>query len=85
MKTEQIVKQAAQSGKFFAATFRKADGSMRRMLCRGGVKRYLKGGVNPHNAHPENVVVWDVQAKGYRTIPTTRLQSITFKGNTYHV
>lgn len=71
---------ASTKGRIFSVTFRKADGTIRKMVARTGVKRYLKGGENKALAsNPALVVVYDVQAKGYRMVNTDTV--ISMKAN----
>lgn len=52
------------NGKFFSVDFIKKDGSIRKMVCRKGVKKYLKGG---DKKTPNTVItVFDVNKKEYR-------------------
>ena len=61
-------------GRFFRVTFVKKDGSIRRMVCRIGVAKYVKG--TGHEA-PDNIVtVYDMQAKGYRAFDVNRVHNI---------
>ena len=64
---------------FFSATFVKKNGEIRKMLCRTGVKKYLKGGQKRYD-YDDILTVYDVQKKGYRTIPLGRLLTVNAKG-----
>ena len=58
-------------GKFFTVVFTKKDGTVRRMNCRIGVRRHLKGGDVPAghvSTRKDMLVVYDVKAKGYRCL-----------------
>ncbi len=56
------------NGKIFSTRFVKKDGSERKMVCRLGVKKHLKGG-DSTTAHKQNLVtVFDLQKKAYRCI-----------------
>lgn len=73
-------------GRILSAHFQKRDGSMRRMVCRRGVKRHLKGGQMPYDAIPRQLVpVWDVQAKGYRILNVAELFSFRIGGENFLV
>jgi hypothetical protein len=77
-------------GKVFSAEFIKKDGSNRQMLCRFGVKSYLKGGewANGQAGKPEDhwlAVVFDMEKKGYRSIPLNRLHRLRVEGQEYRV
>lgn len=69
-------------GKFFTASFIKQDGSERKMNCRMGVHKGLKGGKNSHEKHDEYVTVYDMAARGYRTINLETLKYIKMAGAT---
>jgi len=57
-------------GKFFAVKFHKVDGSIRKMNCRIGVHKFLKGGELSYLPvdKPNLRIVFDVKSSGYRTI-----------------
>ena len=69
-------------GKFFSATFIKKNGEIRKMLCRTGVKKHLKGGQKRYD-YDDLLTVYDVKKKGYRTIPLGRLLTVRAKGKLY--
>lgn len=65
------------NGKFFSAVFQKSDGTIRKMLCRTGVRKGVSGKGLKYNARERgNVIVWDVHKNGHRTIPLRRLIDI---------
>ena len=56
-------------GKFFTVRFIKKDGTVRRMTCRTGVAKHLKGGSLAYDpASYDLKTVFDVQKKQYRMI-----------------
>lgn len=58
-------------GRFFTVVYRKKDGTIRRMNCRTGVKRYVKGADVPSghvSKRDDKLVVFDVKIGDYRTI-----------------
>ena len=66
-------------GRIFSATFIKKDGSIRKINCRLGVVKALKGGELKYNAEAaNNLVVYDLQAKSYRTIPLDKLLTLRY-------
>lgn len=76
-------------GKFMTVTFLKKDGSTRRMRCRTGVKRYVKGVGSPLGS-PANrlqkyklITVYDLDKAGYRSIPVDRVISVKAAGKTF--
>jgi len=56
-----------QNGRFFSAWFIKKNGKIRYMNCRTGVSKYLKGKKRLYD-YDDLICVYDIQAKGYRTI-----------------
>lgn len=70
-------------GKFFSVEFTKKDGSYRKMLCRTGVKKHLKGGELPYDPIEKMLLpVYDVQKQAYRTIPLNRVHAIKLANQT---
>jgi hypothetical protein len=68
-------------GKFFSATFLKKDGTVRKINCRLGVVKALRGGELRYNAEAaNNLVVFDIQKKEYRTIPLDKLITLRYNG-----
>ena len=68
-------------GKIFSAIFTKKDGSERKIVARLEVKSHLKGGELTYDAAAHNnLIVFDMQKKDYRTIAFDRLHSIKFGG-----
>jgi len=79
LTADTIVELAqAQRGRFFSLTFTKRDGSVRKMVCRLGVNRHLvNGGEHTGLGKPGLLTVYDVRAKGYRSV---RLDSVMTMG-----
>lgn len=72
--------------KIFTAQFVKKDGTIRRINCRLGVKKHLKGGEIAYNPSERGyLTVYDVQNKGYRMLNLNTLLSLTIDGITYEV
>lgn len=56
------------NGRTFSVVFKKKDGSIRKMTCRTGVKKHLKGGESTIK-HKDNLFgVFDMSNGGYRCI-----------------
>lgn len=74
--------RALVGGRFFGATFARADGSVRRGVFQLGVRGPDVVGVGLSYDPDErgNLIVWDVAKQDYRTIKVSRLQSIRFGG-----
>jgi len=80
-----IIDKLVSSGKIFSANFTKADGSERVINCRIGVQKNLKGvGIKYDTRKAHNLIVWDMNAEGYRTIKTDRLNWIRVQGAEYN-
>ena len=70
----------------FSVVFLKKDGSIRRMLCRFGVKKHLKGGKLAFDPRERILlVVFDMQKEAYRMINLETISNITMKGVDYYV
>jgi hypothetical protein len=83
-ETQQI--RDLVGSKIFSVVFEKKDGSLREMVCRLGVKKHLKGGDLTYNPEERNyLVVFDMQAEGYRTINIKTLKKIKLDGVTYDI
>ena len=73
-------------GRIFSAYFKKADGSMRTMVCRRGVKQHLRGGSLPYNPKQRHLLpVWDFQKREYRMVNLASLVSFNIGGETFIV
>lgn len=79
MKLDELILNS--HGKFITVVFIKKDGSTRKMTCRLGVTKHLKGGTSTLN--PEQyITVFDVQKKAYRAINKATILSVTCEGHT---
>ena len=74
------------NGKIFSAVFVKKDGEKRKMICRRGVAKYVKGVGLKFKPEERNLIgVFDMHKKAYRFINTKTLEQIKVKGKTYNV
>ena len=72
------------NGKIFSAVFRKKDGEKRKMICRRGVAKYVKGVGLKFKPEERNLIgVFDMHKKAYRFINTSTLEQLKVKGITY--
>lgn len=86
MKTEIEQFKQLVGVKIFSVEFLKKDGTLRKMTCRFGVKKYLKGGELTYDANKKNyLIVYDLKEESYRTINLNTLQKLTFEGNEYTI
>lgn len=66
---------------FFSVVFVKKTGELRKMQCRLGVKKHLKGGELKYNPDDHSyMIVFDTVKQAYRTINLNTIQYIAFKG-----
>lgn len=54
-------------GRIFTVTFVKKDGSIRKMNCRTGVTKFLKGGKRTTDPN-KYIIVFDMQNNAYRAV-----------------
>ena len=74
------------NGKIFSAVFTKKDGEKRKMVCRRGVAKYVKGiGLKFKPEERDLIGVFDMQKVAYRFINIKTLEQIKVKGITYRV
>ena len=72
------------NGKIFSAVFRKKDGTKRKMNCRRGVAKYVKGvGLKFKPEKRDLIGVFDMHKKAYRFINAKTLEQLKVKGITY--
>jgi len=75
-----------QRNKLMSGVFIKVDNSERKMTFRLGVKKNLRGGQNNVEAEDRSyMTVYDMKAKGYRTLNLRTLKTIKMSGVTYEV
>ena len=70
-------------GKWFSVRFEKADGTMREMRCRRGVKKHLKGGTSTIAGKPELISVFDIDKGEYRCFNINKVHKIRANGAEY--
>ena len=76
----------ATNGKIFSAVFTKKDGEKRKMVCRQGVAKYVKGvGLKFKPEEKDLIGVFDMHKKAYRFINIKTLEQIKIKGITYKI
>lgn len=67
------------NGRFFTVEFTKKDGTARKMNARLGVTKHLKGGDCTLNRE-QFIIVFDMQAKGYRAINRDTILTVSCDG-----
>ena len=76
----------ATNGKIFSAVFTKKDGEKRKMVCRQGVAKYVKGiGLKFKPEERSLIGVFDMHKKAYRFINLETLEKIKVKGIEYEI
>ena len=74
------------NGKIFSAVFTKKDGEKRKMVCRQGVAKYVKGvGLKFKPEERDLIGVFDIHKKAYRFINAKTLEQIKVKGTIYNI
>lgn len=80
---------AVRDGKFFTVVFtKKTDGSLRKMTARLGVKKGVKGVIDPEVRAEEDrrngvLTVYDMAAAGFRRINLQSLHTVKVQGKTW--
>lgn len=87
MKTEEFLTaeefREVVKDKIFSAEFEKLDGTIRKIVCRLGVVKALRGGELSYDPKTKNnLIVYDLQKKEYRTIKFDKLRNIKYNGLT---
>ncbi len=79
--TRELIRIKAKN-QFFSVDYIKADGTKRKVVCRLGVKKYIK--TDSRTITPNNgvITVYDMVKKNYRSLRLDRIQSITVAGET---
>ena len=66
-RSRDLASRIEKANGFVTVTFLKKDGSQRKMNCRMGVTKHLKGGTSTLDAG-QYVTVYDMASAGYRAI-----------------
>ena len=72
-------------GKIFTVTYKKKDGSIRKLNGRLGVHFGKKLGKPTTSNHYQYIVVYDMQKQAYRNVNVTTVQSISMLNKTFEV
>jgi hypothetical protein len=70
------------AGRFVAVEFRKrTTGTIRRMVCRLGVRKHWRGGPRAYDAVAQRLItVYDLGVRGYRSIPVEGIRRVKVRG-----
>ena len=80
--TEEAIRTAVAkaNGKLFSVTFLKKDKTIRKMVCRTGVTKHLKGGELAYDPIEKGLLsVFDMQAQGYRMVNLNTIIDISLE------
>ncbi len=73
-------------GRIVSVYFQKADGTMREMVCRRGVRKHLRGGELPYDPKSRLLLpVFDMTQRQYRMVNLASLVSFKVSGETFIV
>lgn len=72
-------------GAIFSVEFvKRSNGELRKMVCRMGVKKHLRGGDKAYDPTKHNLLtVFDMENKGYRSIPVDTVQRLHVNGQVF--
>ena len=76
IQSRRLADKLEQSKGFVTVTFLKSDGSIRKMNCRMGVTKHLKGGKSTLDAG-KYVTVYDMTKAAYRAVNRETILEIT--------
>ena len=80
------IKRLLGNARIFGCRFIKADNTVRTGSFRLGVQRDLTGAGQSYDTEERgNLIVWDLNKKGYRTIPLRRVTEFTIRGRRIQV
>ncbi len=80
------LKNLVSDGKIFSVEFiKRSTGELRTMTARLGVRKHLQGGRKVYNPAQHNLLtVFDMDTKGYRSIPVEAIQRLIIGGQTFN-
>lgn len=73
------------NGAIFSVEFiKRRNGELRKMICRMGVKKHLRGGDKVYDPKQHNLLtVFDMEKEDYRLIPVDSIQRLCVNGQTF--
>jgi hypothetical protein len=81
---ENLLELLRERGGIFNVKFHKADGTLRSMNARFGVRKGVTGkGLKYNPSERSNIIVYSMKDNGFRTINYDRIVSIKFNGSTF--
>lgn len=85
MRRSNAVKLILGAKRIFSVDFvKRTTGETRRMVCRRGVTKHLKGGEPAYSFKDNDLIsVYDMEKQGYRSIPIEGIVGLSYSG-AYH-
>ena len=81
---KELLQELQQLGGIFNVKFYKADGTTRSMNARFGVRKGVSGkGLRYDPSERNNIIVYSMNDKGFRTINLDRIRTIKFNKQVY--
>ncbi|SEN71139.1 hypothetical protein [Nitrosomonas marina] len=79
------LKNLVSDGTIFSVEFiKRSNGELRKMICRLGVKKHLRGGDKAYDAKHHNLLtVFDMEKGCYRSIPVDAIQRLCVNGQAF--
>ena len=79
------LRNLVSDGAIFGVEFiKRSDGSLRKMVCRLGVRKHLKGGAKAYDPKKHDLLcVFDMEKESYRSIPVDAVQRLSVNGQTF--
>lgn len=79
------LEKAVDNGKiFYVEFFKRSTGEIRKMRCRRGVTKHLKGGKLAYDPRGRQLLtVFDMESQGYRMIPADNILKLSVGGEKY--
>ncbi len=73
-------------GRVFGVEFiKRSTGELRKISCRIGVKKHLKGGAKAYSSQEKRLLtVFDMSANGYRSIPVEGIRCVSVGGQSFN-
>lgn len=85
MTLQEFVDRAREKGHIFAVEFvKRADGTVREMVCRTGVTKGTHCGSMGYDPRDHGLLpVYDMKAQGFRSIPVDAIRHLSMDGVRY--
>jgi hypothetical protein len=75
----------SDGGIFSVEFIKRTDGNLRKMVCRLGVKKHLRGCSKAYDPRQYSLLtLFDMENEGYRSIPVDAIQRISVNGQIFN-